>query len=227
MADSPYRSKWKGLSHYRNRDTIGYMVANYYALVREVDDQVGRILEKLDQLGLTERTLVVFTSDHGEMLGSHGMNGKFVFYEESAHVPLLMRLPGVIPPGSEVDAPVSHRDLFATLLDYLGSPNPGSQGYSLRGLIEGNGWEGDDYAVAEWEGTRVPSFMVRTGRWKLLYGRSPDAPSVDALYDLENDSLETRNVICQHGDEARALKDRLVSWLARFDSPHLAGVQAR
>jgi len=227
MVDSPYRKKWEGLSHYRNRDTIGYMIANYYALVKEVDDQVGRILDKLDALGLSDRTLVVFTSDHGEMLGAHGMNGKFVFYEESAHIPLVMRLPGVIPAGTRVDAPVSQRDFFATFLDYLNCPDPGSQGYSLRGLIEGNGWEGDDFVVAEWEATGVPSFMVRTKRWKLLFGRSPDAPSVDALYDLENDPLEMQNVIGQNPDQAQALKDRLVSWLEKVGSPHLDGVQAR
>jgi arylsulfatase A-like enzyme len=69
MTDSPYREQWESLGRYRDRDTIGYMIANYYALVKEVDDQVGRILDKLDELDLSGRTLVVFTSDHGEMLG--------------------------------------------------------------------------------------------------------------------------------------------------------------
>ncbi|MBT4138174.1 MAG: sulfatase-like hydrolase/transferase, partial [Candidatus Latescibacteria bacterium] len=227
MTDSPYRKKWEALSRYQNPDTIGYMIANYYALVKEVDDHVGRILDKLDELGLTDNTLVVFTSDHGEMLGAHGMKGKFVFYEESVHIPLLMRLPGVIRAGTKVDAPISQRDFFATFLDYLNCPDPGSQGYSFRGLIEGNGWDGDDFVVAEWESTQVPSFMVRTDRWKLMFGRSPDAPSVDALYDLVNDPLEMNNVIDQHNDMAQELKDRLVSWLGKVDSPHLDGVMAR
>ena len=138
-----------------------------------------------------------------------------------------MRLPGVIRAGTKVDAPISQRDFFATFLDYLNCPDPGSQGYSFRGLIEGNGWDGDDFVVAEWESTQVPSFMVRTDRWKLMFGRSPDAPSVDALYDLVNDPLEMNNVIDQHNDMAQELKDRLVSWLGKVDSPHLDGVMAR
>ena len=227
MEDSPYRGKWEGLGHYRNRDTIGYMIANYYAMVKEIDDQVGRVLDKLDELGLTDRTLVVFTSDHGEMLGSHGMNGKFVFYEESVHIPLVMRLPGAIPAGTVVAEPVSQRDFFATFLDYLNVPDPGSEGHSLRGLIEGSGWGGDDFVVAEWPHLNVPGFMVRTQRWKLMFGCEADASSVDALYDLEYDPLEISNVIGQQPEQALSLKDRLVSWLERVNSPYLDGVKAR
>jgi arylsulfatase A-like enzyme len=227
MEDSPYRRKWKTLGHYRNRDTIGYMIANYYALVKEVDDQVGRILDKLDELELSAHTLVVFTSDHGEMLGSHGMNGKFVFYEESVHIPLVMRLPGVIPAGTVVTEPVSQRDFFATFLSFLNVSDPGSEGYSLRGLIDGKGWGGDDFVVSEWAHSNVPGFMVRTQRWKLMFGRSVDAASVDALYDLEDDPLEISNVIRQHREQAQALKDKLVSWLERVNSPHMDGVKAR
>lgn len=227
MEDSPYRGKWEGLGHYRNPDTIGYAIANYYAMVKEVDDQVGRILDKLDALGLTDRTLVVFTSDHGEMLGDHGMNGKFVFYEESVHIPLIMRLPGVIPAGTVVTEPVSQRDFFATFLDYLNVPDPGSEGYSLRGLIEGNGWDGGDFVVAEWPHSNVPGFMVRTKRWKLMFGIEADASSVDALYDLENDSLEMDNVIGRYCEKAGQLKDCLVSWLEAVKSPYLDGVKAR
>jgi len=227
MEDSPYRQKWEGMGHYRNRDTVGYMIANYYAMVKEIDDQMGRILDKLDELELTDRTLVVFTSDHGEMLGSHGMNSKFIFYEESVHIPLIVRLPGVIPEGAVVVEPVSQHNFFATFLDYLSVPDHNSQGYSLRGLIEGNVWSGDDFVVSEWPHSNVPGFMVRTQRWKLMFGRSSDASSVDGLYDLEYDPLEISNVIGQQPEQAQDLKDKLVSWLERVQSPHLEGVKAR
>ena len=69
------------------------MISNYYGLIKEIDGWVGAILSTLDKHGLTDNTLVIFMSDHGEMLGSHGMREKNVFYEESAHIPLLMRFP--------------------------------------------------------------------------------------------------------------------------------------
>ncbi|MCZ6633862.1 MAG: sulfatase-like hydrolase/transferase [bacterium] len=234
MENSPYRAPWLGMEHYRNPDTVGYMIANYYAMVKEIDDQVGRILNTLDDLGLTDRTLVIFTSDHGEMLGDHGMHSKFIFYEASAHIPLMMRLPGIIPAGSVVSAPVSQHHFFATILDYLEVQDPGSSnGQSLRGLVDGNGWDGPDFAVSEWARPNVPNFMVRTNRWKFMFARDAESQAVDALYDLENDPLEMNNLIgnnpdrSEHRKQAEEMKERLVSWLASVHSPHTEGVKAR
>ena len=111
---------------YRNPTIIQQMRSIYYGMVTEVDEWVGKILQRLDELGLANNTLVIFNSDHGEMLGDHGMHRKGVFYEGSAHVPLLMRLPGVIPANTVIQTPTSQIDLFATILDYCGQS-------SLRG----------------------------------------------------------------------------------------------
>ena len=98
------------------------------------------------------------------MLGDHGMHGKFVFYEGSVHVPLLMRLPKVIAPNTVIQAPASQMDLFSTILDYCGKPGHESEGNSLRPLIEGREEGAGRFVVSEWPNTRVPGFMVCDGR---------------------------------------------------------------
>ena len=138
MATSAYlRTKKRTSESYFDPEKIKFFISEYYAMVKEVDDWVGAILNKLDELGLTENTMVIFVSDHGEMLGSHGLRGKFNFYEESSHVPMMIKFPGKIKAGITVDSPVSNIDLFATILDYLEMPDTPSDGTSLRGLIEG------------------------------------------------------------------------------------------
>ena len=182
---------------------------------------------------MADNTLVVFTSDHGEMLGDHGMHSKFVFYEGSVHIPLLLRLPGTIPAGTVVKAPVSHLDLFATILDYCGVAAPASEGESLRPLIEGKSDGAGRFVVSEWPATAVPGFMVCDGRWKLLFGRTAKARSLDALYDLKNDPNELHNLLAdkvdweKHRGEAERLKGLLTGWLQRIGSPCLESVTAR
>jgi len=234
MANSPYPAAngRQGLPAYRDPAKIGYFISNYYGLIAEIDDWVGRILDTLRETGNDRRTLVIFTSDHGELLGSHGMREKNVFYEESVHIPLLMRLPGIIPSGRVVTEPVSHLDLFPTILDYTQTPARPSEGTSLRALIEGQR-EPDRAVVAEWPSETVPGFMVCTHEWKLLFGRTAAASSLDALYHLTTDPHELDNLIGrnpdreQHQAQAEAMKARLVSWLERVDSPYLDEVRQR
>ncbi|MBI4874612.1 MAG: sulfatase-like hydrolase/transferase [Acidobacteria bacterium] len=230
---SPYRLRAESMSHYHNAEYVRHLTAAYYAMVRHVDDQIGRVLKRLEELGAARNTLVIFTSDHGEMLGSHGLVSKMVFHEESVHVPLMMRLPGAIKAGTVVSDPVSGLDLFATLLDYLGVRAPARDGDSLRPLIEGRGKAGPGFRVAEWGTRNAPSFMVRTAGWKLMLADSPDSRAVDALYDLRNDPYEMRNLLGDPADRsryaarAREMKDRLVEWLGRVRSPAIDGVKAR
>jgi len=173
--NSPYAAHKKGNeAAYRDATQIRQMTSIYYGMVAEVDEWVGKILRRVDDLGLADHTLVVFLSDHGEMLGDHGMHGKSVFYEGSAHVPLLMRLPGVIPPHTVVKAPASQLDLFATILDYCRQPGHPSEGQSLRPLIEGRDNGAGRVAVAEWNSQTMPGFMVFDGaREKHVWDRGP------------------------------------------------------
>jgi len=232
MDNSPYaaRASSDEMQRYRNKDHLRYMISDYYGMVKEVDDWVGKILDKLEKLGLASNTLVIFTSDHGEMLGGHGMYSKMVFYEESAHIPLIMRLPGVMPPGTVVVDPVSHIDLFTTILDYLGVSGYEAEGHSLRPLIEGGVYTGPDFCVSEWPNNSVPNFMVRTAEWKFMFANSPKSKALDALYKLKDDPYEMNNLIGNNPNradylaQAEEMKTRLVSWLESINSPHLLGV---
>ena len=212
---------------------IQQMISDYYGLVSLDDEWIGRLLKRLEELGLADRTLVVFTSDHGEMLGDHGLHGKTLFYEGSAHIPLLMRLPGIIKPGTVVNAPVSHIDYYATILDYLETAGPHSEGRSLRPLLEGKENGKDWIAVSEWPRGNVPGYMVFDGRWKLMFGRTAASPAIDALYDLKGDPQELNNLLGsnpgreQYRAEAERMKGLLVAWLERAKSPNLAQVKAR
>ena len=197
MADSPYlKAKQRTDERYSDPKMIQHFISEYYALVKEVDHWVGQILDKLDELGLTDNTLVVFTSDHGEMLGGHGMRGKFCFYEESSHVPMMIRFPGRIKSGTKVKAPVSNLDLFATILDYLNIPGHPSDGNSLRGLIEGTA-DKDTYVVTEWlsDLQGKPSHMVLKDGWKLIRPDDSAKKVKMGLYNLNNDPHELKNLL--------------------------------
>jgi len=237
MGNTPYvhANGRSNMPQYADPEKIKYMIANYYALVKEIDVWLGKILDKLDELGLADNTLVIFTSDHGEMLGAHGMREKNVFYEESVHVPLLIRFPGRIKPRTVVTKPVSQINLFATICDYLGAGRYESDGTSLRRHIEGKTTEDDVYAVSEWNwrGPVQPNLMVRTTRWKYFCPTTADSTVMNVLYDLENDPHEMNNLLGknpkagQYRKQAEHMKSLLVQWLKATDSPHLAEVKKR
>ncbi len=93
---------------------------NYYAMTANLDGNIGRILQAVDQAGLADETLIVFTCDHGEMFGGHGRMKKNIFYEEAARIPFLMRWPGRIPAGLVSDACLNTPDIMPTLLGLAG-----------------------------------------------------------------------------------------------------------
>ena len=129
------------------------VIARYWGMITLVDRHIGRILDALDASGQAENTVVVFLSDHGDMMGSHRLSGKNVPFEESIKVPLMIRLPGQ-KEARRVTTRVSHIDLLPTLLDVLDQPLPGHlQGRSLRPLLsdEDGSYEADDVFV-EWQG---------------------------------------------------------------------------
>lgn len=235
MENSPYKGAngRKELTDYRDPAKVQHMTAAYYALIHELDDWMGKIFAKLDEHNLTEKTLVIFTSDHGEMLGAHGMREKNVFYEESAHIPLLVRLPQEIKQNIEVEGSVSTLDLFSTILDYLNMGQHPSDGKSLRGLIEGTDKEHGQYVVTEWDfrGPSEPNYMVVKEGWKLMVPYSKDSSVVSVLYDLNTDPHEMNNLIGRNKNKqphnvAKALELRsdLLTWLGHKNSKHVHGV---
>ncbi|MEN8250931.1 MAG: sulfatase-like hydrolase/transferase [Bacteroidota bacterium] len=237
MENSPYKKANGRLANpeYSDPENIKYMISNYYGLVKEIDDWVGKILKKLDELGLAENTIVIFTSDHGEMLGAHGLREKNVFYEESAHIPLMIRFPGEIENGGVVDGYVSNVDLFATILDYLKISGYRSDGKSLRGLINGTDKEHGKYVVTEWDyrGDISPNFMIVKYGWKLMIPYSKSSNVINALYDLNNDPFEMNNFIGknpnkkQYVEKVEELRTSLMEWLKKNKSKHYRGVKER
>eukprot|EP00928_Gymnodinium_smaydae_P036493 TRINITY_DN254_c0_g1_i1.p1 TRINITY_DN254_c0_g1~~TRINITY_DN254_c0_g1_i1.p1 ORF type:complete len:516 (-),score=58.15 TRINITY_DN254_c0_g1_i1:74-1621(-) len=233
MVDSPYYSEEEVQPTYRFRDSqnIKEMSSIYYGMIKQVDDMIGKILDKLDDLGIADKTLVFFVADHGEMLGDHGLYGKQKFYEGSAHVPFLMRFPGRIKPGSVVEEPVSQMDVFATILDYMNVQIPESDGESLRPLIEGTGEARD--VISYSSGKTHPNYMIRVGDWKLMMCESGTKKCKDALYDLKADPLEMRNLIAspispeENQAQAQMMKKRLLKWLKHHEPHKVDDLKAR
>jgi choline-sulfatase len=156
--------------------------AAYFALVAELDDYLGRILDAVDP----SNTLIVYTSDHGDMLGEHGLWFKNVLLEDAARVPLILAGPG-FPPGLKVDTPVTHADLVATILEVAGIGRPsGLRGHSLLSASH----PGYAYSESHSEGNCTGSFMIRKGDWKYIYFSWHDS----LLFNLKDDPGEFRNL---------------------------------
>jgi arylsulfatase A-like enzyme len=232
--NSPY-NPGQVISPYNEKEKVQYMTANYYAFVTEIDDWVGKILNKLEELKLAENTLVIFVSDHGEMLGAHGMRGKFCFYEESVRVPFLIRYPGKIKAGQTISTPVSVLNIFPTILDFAGVKSIPTDGYSLKGVMEGTATPKYDFAVSEWtwKNANVPSLMIRTENWKLMTTHRNGGKNVEALFDLQKDPFEMNNLLgtnperFKYQDTAESLRSKLVGYLKEVNSPLIKGVEER
>ena len=195
------------------------VVAHYWGYCTYIDDQIGRILAQLDTLGLTENTLVIYSSDHGDMVGSHRLFNKGMYmYDEIYRIPLLARWPGVTRPGTLCDEFVSLVDLMPTLLDVAGVQSSRAlDGRSLMPFLRGEtapDWPDDIFAEFHgYESTLFSQRMVRTKTWKYIY--NPGAE--DELYDVASDPGELHNLASQLGYKhvLRRMKARLVSWLDR------------
>ncbi|MCX6309288.1 MAG: sulfatase-like hydrolase/transferase, partial [Bacteroidia bacterium] len=234
---SPYFSySIATMGAYQNAATIGIFVARYLEMVKEIDDRLGEILKKLDDLGLTDKTMIVFCADHGEMMGSHGMNSKNNFYDESARVPLIIRYPAQIAAGKRVSVPVNLIDIRPTIEDYFNLPTTKVDGKTLRPFIENTYNKSEtQFAVSEWYNERIPGFMVRTDQYKLMIARSAEGTNsaIDGFYNLKTDSLEQLNILKlptvpqTEKDNAQALKVLLIKWLKKVNSPYYYSVKAR
>ncbi|NWG12220.1 MAG: sulfatase-like hydrolase/transferase [Acidobacteria bacterium] len=217
----------------RTDDGWRRLKANYWGSVTHVDRSVGAILKTLEDLGLADRTIVVFTSDHGEMLGAHGMLAKSVMYEEAVRIPWLMRVPALGRRHRLIRGRFSHIDLIPTVLDLMGRPMPGR--FPGRSLLPEISWGSPKPAnvFIQWNATLKyvegdllkPEFQsetiqraVRTNTrtvispdgWKLCLS---DADK-NQLFDLNRDPYETKNIFYtgQHRDVIRRLTSEIHEW---------------
>ena len=198
--------------------------ASYAGMVALVDAQVGRMLQVLERRSLLDETLVLFASDHGEMLGDHGLGGKCYPHDPSTRVPLLARYPALIPAGTVSDALVELTDLPATVLHVtLGAESPqpylpGSPGHSL--LPHWQGAPGSrEFVYSEDGGHFCPPFqMVRTIEWKYVYYPRDGS---EALFNMLDDPHECRNRATDPACASRkdTLKTQLLHHLATTPPP--------
>ena len=182
--------------------------AAYYACVTEVDELIGSILEELDRTGQREDTIVVYTSDHGEMLGDHGLWLKNVLLENAVRIPMIVAGSG-LPKGKTVTTPVGHVDLIATMLEIAGASREGGlRGHSLLPGSSGS-HPGFAYSESHSEGNCTGSFLIRKAEWKYIYftGGEP------LLFNLSKDAGEFHNLATnpEYGAKRAELHAHLVS----------------
>lgn len=219
-------------SLYSTRSNPREALAQYYAAVSEIDEQVGRLLDELDAQQLLGSTLVVYTSDHGLNTGHHGVWGKgngthpYNMLEESIRVPMILSHPGSLLGGQVRAEMVTHLDLFQTILDHAGLQMEAKAerryaGRSFRSLCRGDAR--DDWPeeiFGEYGNLR----MIRTRRHKLIR-RYPDGPS--ELFDLERDPRETENLRHDLAYDAivEDLAARIDTYFAAHEEPQHSGLR--
>ena len=207
------------------------LLRRYYAGITAVDEQLGRLLDALREDGSAEHTLVVVTSDHGDMLGGHGRHAKQVPFEEAVSVPLVLAWPSVLPPGTSPEGLIGLVDLPATVLGLVGAdPLPATYGRDFSGAVRGQGGlrdavllsnlvsfdNGYRQGVPEWHGFRDDRFTYAR--------RAGGRPWL--LYDNVVDPWQQTNLVGEpgHEDDVRRAEERLDALLREARDPGLHGL---
>ena len=196
---SPWRESGQGLHgfhcHLHDRDELAKNIAVYYGMISLMDKYIGRILDKLEELGLAENTLVVFTTDHGHFIGQHGLIAKGAFhYEDMIKLPFIARYPGRIPAGRRSEALQSLVDLPVTFLSASGIDVP----RTMTGVDQSRTWFGAeeqarDHVIVEnrHEPTTIHVKTYVNDRYKLTVYYNHD---YGELFDLQHDPHEISNL---------------------------------
>jgi len=201
-----------------NISDIEYVVAQYDGEIRYADDNIGRLLDLLEDLRISDETAIIFTSDHGESLGEH----HFYFdhhevYETTVHVPLILWHPSALPKGKKVSGLVqSTISLAPTILNLFGSEVPGQmEGKDLTKLASGEAEAWKEIYVNQglWTGKRA----IRTERWKVIktidkaFWETPETE----LYDMKDDPAETKNLALERPETTDELELKMGRWLRK------------
>jgi len=210
-ADAAHPEAWRGV---RSDEEIRRARAGYYGCITHVDHQIGRLLYHMSRNGLLDETLVIFTSDHGDMLGDHNLWRKTYAYEGSAHIPLLVRLPKSMRSGKRdvVEEPVQLQDIMPTVLDVLGLDIPNTvDGASLYGLIRGDrtGWR--EFV----HGEHSPCYSMEQEMQYLTDGRHKyiwfPRLGTEQLFNLQDDPGE-----CHDLSDRADCQEELLKWRLRL-----------
>ena len=192
----------------RTKTLVQADLVAYYAVISHMDAQIGRIMTAIGDRGQTDSTIIVFTSDHGLAMGSHGLRGKQNMYEHTIRVPMIFAGPG-IPKGKKWQGHAYLRDLFPTLLELAHLPPVGCDGKSQVPVLHGQVPSMYDFTVGYF---RDSQRMIRTNQWKLI-----DYPLVSKtqLFDLKNDPLEQHDLstAAEYDELKTRLSAQLNQWL--------------
>lgn len=229
---SPIDAKPEDIEHFRGkaRPELHHQNVAYAGMVKNLDDNVGRLLAALDDLGIADRTLVVFSSDNGGFLGPIGRepdrpvtnnyplrSGKGSLYEGGIRVPLIVRWPGVTRTGAVCDAPVISTDLYRTMIEVAGA-KPSldaaqqADGQSLTPLLRDLSATSDRaffWHYPHYYSTTTPASAVRLGDWKLIEYHEDGRFE---LFNLANDPGEAHDLAASNSDKATELRDKLHAW---------------
>jgi arylsulfatase A-like enzyme len=200
-------------------DHLQEHLRGYYAQTMSLDREMERLLKALDELQLAEDTIVVFTSDHGEMFGSHGRRAKNVFYEEAVRVPFLVRWNKHIPAGTVSDACLNSVDVMPTLLSLMGLPTPGTaEGMDLSHLALGKPGAEPDAAYMQ---CLAPTANFDDGHeWRALRDRQYTyaiyrRDGSELLFDHQADPFQQKNLASQsaHAAKMKHYREKLRAWM--------------
>ncbi|MCI0641018.1 MAG: sulfatase-like hydrolase/transferase [Gemmataceae bacterium] len=235
----PTIPSFKGL----NPEHVKKLTREYYASVHSIDRNLGRLMQALEELGLAENTIIIFTSDHGYMIGHHGLlhkgNAAWIvggvngprrpnMFDHSIQIPLIVRWPKVVRPGSNIDHFVSNIDTFPTVLGMLGVPAP--KGYKHEGqdfapILRGESvpWRGAVFGQYDLHNFALAYMRsIRTTKYHLV--RHYFAENMNELFDLVEDPEELTNLY--NNPDYREIRDqlqaRLTEWMRSIDDPILA-----
>ena len=196
-------------------DTVRLLMPKYYGMIKCLDDNIGRILDTLRKNGQIDNTIIVFTSDHGDLCGEHGRLNKGVPYEGSARIPFLFHCPGKIPAGTIVNQALSCVDFVPTLFALTGDKLPkGVDGRDASALFRGSKNQWEDIAFIRSTSTGKPWLAAITDRYKIIYSALDDP----WLFDLKTDPDELHNAFAQ--PKAQRIVKRLTAKLAAYANHH-------
>ena len=204
---------WQHGMQYLSPEAVQVMRAHYYGLVSFQDRMIGRVMQYLDRAGLRDDTIVLYTADHGDLLGDFGGCFKCNWLEGSAHVPFILSAPGQAPAGKASDELVGLQDILPTLSTLTGVPlTRPCDGKDLSGVMQGNGGVRDVF-IGQCLESPSQSYMAFDGRWKYAYS---ETNAFEELYDLQSDPRELRNLALagEARDQSARLRKEIISWCA-------------
>ncbi|MAU12815.1 MAG: hypothetical protein CL607_23530 [Anaerolineaceae bacterium] len=186
--NDPHADAWARLSEEQRQQLTEWMRV-YYAMTANLDWNMGRLLDAIDDMGLRENTIFVFTSDHGEMFGAQGRRAKNIFYEESVRVPFVLRYPGYVPVGSVSDACLNTPDIMPTLLSMMNLPIPAEvEGVDLSHCAYGQ--HGDEPQAAFLQGMGATAIFEDDHEWRALRSKQ----YTYAIYRVDGQELLFNNI---------------------------------